>query len=77
MEYRRTGKKGVSTKTIQKAFYIQEPAAYIGGWPGFMNGVIIELERALDENGAKRPYSVKFGGEDGVLSPVWIEVFET
>lgn len=63
-------------KVARHTFYTAEPLGFMGGFAGWMNGRVADLEAKLDAGGGKRPYGILFGGGDGKLSPCWIEVFE-
>lgn len=63
-------------KSVKHYFLLAEANQFVGGFAGWMNGRIAGMEHCLDEAGGKRPYGILFGGGDGKVNSVWIEVFE-
>lgn len=57
---------------VSKPFMVMQGTSYPGGgFPGFLNDLMAELQQTLDRRGAIGPvFKWTFSGGDGIVSPI-------
>lgn len=56
--------------SVQRAFMVMEATSFYGGFPAYMNSIMLDMEFQMSESGLPAPYKWTFGGGDGYAVPV-------